>query len=288
MVMRLMRKVRGEACHLDEQNPRCLEDWENLDFQDLVVDGECFQVKVRCCRGKVLLLMLTNKGWVDGNDSNPGGGFGKPRGGRETRGEGAMRVGVGDSLGDDEERIYDKFMKCEPNNWDNGLRVCGKDMIVKMGQKHGKRHGAFAFVYDFLHSINDHRSEVELSSNGLESLLLERMEALFSEMKRWSNCSFLRGEALFKVRLLDFSFQHLSIFVQQSTIPTTVFTDNIKYLILLGKMLIFSTYGSKRTNYVIIHKTLQRKPFQGYAVTNSKLKHDIRRMITTQSIYWLR
>ncbi|GKB23575.1 hypothetical protein Tco_0862976 [Tanacetum coccineum] len=34
------------------------------------------------------------------------------------------------------------------------------------GQKHGKRHGAFAFVYDFLHSINDHRSEVELSSNG--------------------------------------------------------------------------------------------------------------------------
>ncbi|GKE12575.1 hypothetical protein Tco_1416126 [Tanacetum coccineum] len=101
MVMRLMRKVRfhalwcynigktccgGEACHLDEQNPRCLEDWENLDFQDLVVDGECFQVEVHCCRGKVLLLMLTNKGWVDGNDSNPGGGFGKPRGGRETRG----------------------------------------------------------------------------------------------------------------------------------------------------------------------------------------------------------
>ncbi|GJT99879.1 hypothetical protein Tco_1110218 [Tanacetum coccineum] len=36
----------GEACHLDEQNPRCLEDWENLDFQDLVVDGECFQVEV--------------------------------------------------------------------------------------------------------------------------------------------------------------------------------------------------------------------------------------------------
>ncbi|GJS16178.1 hypothetical protein Tco_0410650 [Tanacetum coccineum] len=35
----------GEACHLDEQNPRCLEDWENLDFQDLVVDGECFQVE---------------------------------------------------------------------------------------------------------------------------------------------------------------------------------------------------------------------------------------------------
>nr|GEX21298.1 hypothetical protein [Tanacetum cinerariifolium] len=36
---------------------------------------------------------------------------------------------------------------------DNGLRVCGKDMIVETGQKHGKRHGAFAFVYDFLHSI---------------------------------------------------------------------------------------------------------------------------------------
>ncbi|GJR89009.1 hypothetical protein Tco_0213020, partial [Tanacetum coccineum] len=55
---------------------------------------------------------------------------------------------------------------CEPSNWDNGLRVCGKDMIVETGQEHGKRHGAFAFVYDFLYSINDHRSEVELSSNG--------------------------------------------------------------------------------------------------------------------------
>ncbi|GKB04463.1 hypothetical protein Tco_0832606 [Tanacetum coccineum] len=34
------------------------------------------------------------------------------------------------------------------------------------GQNHGKRHGAFAFFYDFLHSINDHRSELELSSDG--------------------------------------------------------------------------------------------------------------------------
>ncbi|GJZ37304.1 hypothetical protein Tco_0583495 [Tanacetum coccineum] len=55
----------GEAYHLDEQNPRYLEDWENLDFQDLVVDG-----------------------WVDSSGSNPGGGFGKSGGGRETRGGG--------------------------------------------------------------------------------------------------------------------------------------------------------------------------------------------------------
>nr|GEX62121.1 hypothetical protein [Tanacetum cinerariifolium] len=39
-------------------------------------------------RRGVLLLMLTNKGWVDGNGSNPGGRFGKPRGGRETHGDG--------------------------------------------------------------------------------------------------------------------------------------------------------------------------------------------------------
>ncbi|GKA79893.1 hypothetical protein Tco_0786489, partial [Tanacetum coccineum] len=32
--------------------------------------------------------MLTNKGWVDGNGSNSNGGFGKPGGGRETRGGG--------------------------------------------------------------------------------------------------------------------------------------------------------------------------------------------------------
>ncbi|GJT63493.1 hypothetical protein Tco_1007026 [Tanacetum coccineum] len=55
----------GEACHLDEQNPKCLENWENLDFQDLVVDG-----------------------WVDGNGSNPSDGFGKPGGGQETLGGG--------------------------------------------------------------------------------------------------------------------------------------------------------------------------------------------------------
>ncbi|GJW28122.1 hypothetical protein Tco_0044997 [Tanacetum coccineum] len=43
--------IRCEASHLDEQNPRCLEDWENLDFQDLVVDGERFQVAVDCYGG---------------------------------------------------------------------------------------------------------------------------------------------------------------------------------------------------------------------------------------------
>nr|GEU94463.1 hypothetical protein [Tanacetum cinerariifolium] len=66
-------------------------------------------------RRGVLLLMLTNKGWADGNGSNPSGGFRKPRGGCETRrggdglegpGGGATWVGVGDSLGDDEEVKY--------------------------------------------------------------------------------------------------------------------------------------------------------------------------------------
>ncbi|GJZ04050.1 hypothetical protein Tco_0537325 [Tanacetum coccineum] len=46
----------------DEQNPRCLEDWENLDFQDLVVDGGC---------------------WVQIRGESD---FGNPGGGRETRG----------------------------------------------------------------------------------------------------------------------------------------------------------------------------------------------------------
>ncbi|GKA95697.1 hypothetical protein Tco_0817792 [Tanacetum coccineum] len=67
MVMRLMRKCYnidkacygGETCRLDEQNPRCLEDWENLDFQDLVVDGECFQVEVHCVG--ILDLMRQNE-----------------------------------------------------------------------------------------------------------------------------------------------------------------------------------------------------------------------------------
>ncbi|GKA86376.1 hypothetical protein Tco_0808087 [Tanacetum coccineum] len=60
----------GETCHLDEQNLRCLENWENLDFQ----------------------------GWVDGNDSNPGSRFGNPGGGRETRGGGDGLEGPGGQL----------------------------------------------------------------------------------------------------------------------------------------------------------------------------------------------
>ncbi|GKD43363.1 hypothetical protein Tco_1268008, partial [Tanacetum coccineum] len=55
-------------------------------------------------RRGVLLLMLTNKGWIDGNGLNPVGGFGKPRGG------GATWVDVGDSLGDDEE-VYNVVSK---------------------------------------------------------------------------------------------------------------------------------------------------------------------------------
>ncbi|GJT09315.1 hypothetical protein Tco_0856357 [Tanacetum coccineum] len=48
----LVAQASSEACRLDEQNPRCLKDWESLDFQDLVVNGECFQVEVHCCGGE--------------------------------------------------------------------------------------------------------------------------------------------------------------------------------------------------------------------------------------------
>ncbi|GJS35235.1 hypothetical protein Tco_0533617 [Tanacetum coccineum] len=50
--------------------------------------------------------MLTNNGWVDGSGSNSGGRFRNPGGGRETRGGGdglEGPVGVGDSLGNDDE-----------------------------------------------------------------------------------------------------------------------------------------------------------------------------------------
>nr|GEX19548.1 hypothetical protein [Tanacetum cinerariifolium] len=45
-----------------------------------------------------LLLMLTNKGWVDVNGSNSGGRFGKPRGGREKREGGDGLEGPGGQL----------------------------------------------------------------------------------------------------------------------------------------------------------------------------------------------
>ncbi|GKA31842.1 hypothetical protein Tco_0718209, partial [Tanacetum coccineum] len=56
------------------------------------------QVGAFLWRRGVLLLMLTNKGWVDGNGLNPGGGFGKPGGGRETRGGGDRLEGPGGQL----------------------------------------------------------------------------------------------------------------------------------------------------------------------------------------------
>ncbi|GJU79408.1 hypothetical protein Tco_1281773 [Tanacetum coccineum] len=81
----------------DEQSPRCLEDWENLDFQDLV-DGECFQVEMHCCGCEVYCCDIWfNKPMVcvDGSGSNPGGGFRNTRDGRETHGGGDGFEGPG-------------------------------------------------------------------------------------------------------------------------------------------------------------------------------------------------
>nr|GEV67001.1 hypothetical protein [Tanacetum cinerariifolium] len=67
-----------ETCHLDEQNPRCLEDLETLDFQNL------------CC-------------------SNLSDGFRNLGGGRETRGD---RDGIlSKSHGDDILRLYMRNVK---------------------------------------------------------------------------------------------------------------------------------------------------------------------------------
>nr|GEV93982.1 hypothetical protein [Tanacetum cinerariifolium] len=48
--------------------------------------------------GGALVLMLTNKGWVDGNGSNLSGGFGKPGGGIETRSGGDGLKGLNGQL----------------------------------------------------------------------------------------------------------------------------------------------------------------------------------------------
>ncbi|GKC69562.1 hypothetical protein Tco_1115445 [Tanacetum coccineum] len=53
---------------------------EHLDFMPCGVSGGA--LLLRTC---MLLLMLTKKGWVDGNGLNPGGGFRKLGGGLETR-----------------------------------------------------------------------------------------------------------------------------------------------------------------------------------------------------------
>ncbi|GKC53504.1 hypothetical protein Tco_1076249 [Tanacetum coccineum] len=113
--------------------------------------------------------MLTNNGWVDGNGSNVGGGFKKPGGGQVTRGGGdglEGLVGVRDSLGDDDEVKCVLLLDMDFDGACGGemdFFLRGEDVIVKASQKHGKWHGTILFVFYFLHSINKHRSEVELS-----------------------------------------------------------------------------------------------------------------------------
>ncbi|GJZ78438.1 hypothetical protein Tco_0643275 [Tanacetum coccineum] len=85
----LQNKLSGVEC-LEHVVDTVLE---NLDFTPLWCNNieqnmlwEEMEMHVE--RRGMLLLMLTNKGWVDGNGSNPGGRFGKPGGGQETRGGG--------------------------------------------------------------------------------------------------------------------------------------------------------------------------------------------------------
>ncbi|GKF39997.1 hypothetical protein Tco_0120058 [Tanacetum coccineum] len=55
-----------------------------------VFKWRCIVVEMRC-----IVVNLTNSGWIDGSGTNPSGGFGKSRGGRETRGGGDGLKGPG-------------------------------------------------------------------------------------------------------------------------------------------------------------------------------------------------
>ncbi|GKA45506.1 reverse transcriptase domain-containing protein [Tanacetum coccineum] len=82
MVMRLLlRKVR---CWCDDGEAEVL----SLCIEKCLSGKQFSSGGALLWRRGVLLLMLTNKGWVDGNGSNLGGRFGKPRDGQETRGGG--------------------------------------------------------------------------------------------------------------------------------------------------------------------------------------------------------
>nr|GEX53143.1 hypothetical protein [Tanacetum cinerariifolium] len=73
--------------------------------------------------------------------------------------ENLRKDGASLSLDDEEEEVVTE-------GEDNGLRVCLEDVNAKASQKHGKWHGTILFVFDFLHSINKHQSDVELSFDG--------------------------------------------------------------------------------------------------------------------------
>nr|GEW51680.1 reverse transcriptase domain-containing protein [Tanacetum cinerariifolium] len=84
---------------------KCYSD-EPLSFP---LDG----IRILLWRRGVLLLMLTNKGWVDGSGSNPGGRFGKPGGGRETRGGGDRLEAPDGQLSMSGQWLEDLFRGCD-------------------------------------------------------------------------------------------------------------------------------------------------------------------------------
>ncbi|GKA02567.1 hypothetical protein Tco_0675232 [Tanacetum coccineum] len=58
------------------------------------------------------------------------------------------------------------FMERELIKWDNGLRVCSEDVIVKTSKEHSKWHGSIVIFLDFLHLVKNHGGEVEFSFDG--------------------------------------------------------------------------------------------------------------------------
>ncbi|GJR38866.1 hypothetical protein Tco_1214550 [Tanacetum coccineum] len=118
-------------------------------------------------RGFVMCVVVnvTNKGWVDGNGSNLGGGFGKPGGGRETRGggDGLERFGGANYPGfwlilcrisSNRTREKDLVLSLSLNDEDEEMTEGEvgqwlEDLFGGCDEKEDKKHGKMAWSFVF-------------------------------------------------------------------------------------------------------------------------------------------
>ncbi|GJV35378.1 hypothetical protein Tco_1407855 [Tanacetum coccineum] len=140
-------------------------------------------------RRGVLLLMLTNKGYVDGNGSNPGGGFGKPRGGLETRGGGDELEGPGGQLS-----MCVLLLEIDFDG------ACGGESDFFLGGGDGVLSFG-CFLLEGLIIIFNYKSRtygfIE-SEKRLETYSLKEREHVVFSNEGWSNDSSFMEETLFK------------------------------------------------------------------------------------------
>nr|GEZ62457.1 hypothetical protein [Tanacetum cinerariifolium] len=147
-------------------------------------------------RRGVLLLRLTNNGWVDGNGLNSGGGFGKPEDGRETRSDGDGLEGHRGQLSMVEvqnELVSETYLKMMMRNKPQTMSQQKKTMCIymknmagyKMEHFNGKRFYEVNEIFDKVYKqvISFVPMELDIGKEGTKRARLNIQEEILKRQK---------------------------------------------------------------------------------------------------------